>query len=66
MQINFFSKSVIQKIPEATDDLIGNKIANRITKVSKKKSETVANEHDKERYISPEERQKMIDELRLK
>ena len=36
----------------------------------KKKSETVANEHDKEipkeRYISPEERQKMIDELRLK
>ena len=35
-----------------------------------KKSETVANEHDKEipkeRYISPEERQKMIDELRLK
>ena len=35
MQINFFSKSVIQKIPEATDDLIGNKIANRITKVSK-------------------------------
>ena len=35
-----------------------------------KKLERVANEHDKdvpkERYISPEERQKMIDELRLK
>ena len=49
--------------------MIGNKIANRITKFQKK-SETVANEHDKEipkeRYISPEERQKMIDELRLK
>ena len=33
-------------------------------------SETVTNEHDKEipeeRYVSPEERQKNIDELRLK
>ena len=33
-------------------------------------SETVTNEHDKEipeeRYVSPEERQKIIDELRLK
>ena len=33
-------------------------------------SETVTNEHDKEipkdRYISPEERQKIIDDLRLK
>ena len=36
MQIIFFSKRVIQKIPEATGDLIGNKIANRITKFSKK------------------------------
>ena len=29
------SKRVIQKTAEATGDLIGNKIANRITKVSK-------------------------------
>ena len=33
-------------------------------------SETVANEHDKEilkeKYVSPEERQEIIDELRLK
>ena len=29
------SKRVIQKTVEATGDLIGNKIANRITKVSK-------------------------------
>ena len=28
-------KRVIQKTAEATDDLIGNKIANRITKFSK-------------------------------
>ena len=29
------SKRAIQKLPEATDDLIGNEIADRITKVSK-------------------------------
>ena len=53
--------------------MIGNRIANRITGVSKnsRKSnlETVTNEHDKEipkeRYISPEERLKIIDGLRL-
>ena len=53
--------------------MIGNKIADRIAKVSKilqqNYSETVTNEHDKEipkeRYISPEERQKIIDDLRL-
>ena len=54
--------------------MIGNKIANRITKNSKNSqqniSETVANEHDKEipkeRYVSPKERQEIFDELRLK
>ena len=59
-----FSKRVIQKTAEATSDLIGNKIANRITKVSKhsqqNNSETVTNKHDKEipkeKYVSPEER----------
>ena len=59
------SKRTIQEIAEAPCDLIGNKIANRITKVSKGSqqniSETVTNEHDKEipkeRYISLEERQ---------
>ena len=46
------SKRIIQRTAEATGDLNGNKIANRITKVSKKSqqnnSETVTNEHDKE------------------
>ena len=46
------SKRVIQKTAEATSNLIGNKIANRIAKVSKQSqqnnSETVTNEHDKE------------------
>ena len=67
-------KRVIQKSAEATGDLIGNKFSNKITKVTKNyienNSEIVTNEHDKEiskeRYISPEERQEIIDELRLK
>ena len=54
------SKRIIQKTAEVTVDLIDNKIADRITKVSKKSqqniSETVTNENDKqipkERYIS--------------
>ena len=45
-------KRVIQKTTEATTDSIGNKIANRITKVSKNlqqsNSETVTSENDKE------------------
>ena len=57
-------KRVIQKTTDATVDLIGNKIADKITKVSKNSqqnnSETVMSDHDKkipeERYISPEER----------
>ena len=56
------------KTAEATGDLIGNKFANRITKFSKN-SETVTNENDKQipkkSYISPEERQKIADNLRL-
>ena len=53
--------------------MISNKIANGIAKVSKNlpqnNSKAVTNEHDKEipkeRYISPEVRQKIIDDLRL-
>ena len=62
------SKRAIQKTAEATGDLIGNKIADKIS-VSKKKSDN--NDDDvkvathKKRYISPEERQQVIDELRL-
>ena len=67
------SKRAIQKTAKATGDLIGNKIANRITIVwensEQNHPETVTNEHDqeipKERNISPEERQKIIDDLRL-
>ena len=45
------AKKVIQKTAEATVDLMGNKFANRITKISKTSqqnhSEKVTNEHDK-------------------
>ena len=68
------SKRVIQKTAEATVGLIGNKSANRITKVSKNSqqnnSETFTNEHHKEipkeGYIPPEKIQEIIEELRLK
>ena len=47
-----FFKRVIQKTAKSTCDLIGNKIANKITKVSKSlqqnNSETGTNENDKE------------------
>ena len=69
------SKRAIQKTAEETTDLIGNKIADKITSVSKKKSakelpndeteEDVERVTPKKRYISPEERQQIIDELRL-
>ena len=72
-QIKTTSKRAIQKTAEATGDLIGNKIADKITSVSNKKStkELRYNDEDaeinthKKRYVSPEERQKIIDELRL-
>ena len=68
------SKRVIHKTAKVTGDLIGNKIADKITGVSKhlqqNNLETVTDKHDKEIlkeiYISPEERQETNDELRLK
>ena len=65
------SKRAIQKTAEATGDLVGNKIADKITSTSKKsrneeiQSHEVNNEISKERYISPKERQQIIDKLRL-
>ena len=67
------SKRVIQRAAEWTGDLIGNQISTRVTKVStdsqQSNSETVINYYDKEItkewFISSEERQEIIDELRL-
>ena len=67
------SKRAIQKTAEATGDLIGNKIADKITSVSKKPSNNnnINGDHGveltthKKKYISPKERQQIINELRL-
>ena len=70
------SKRVIKKTAEATGDLIDNKIADKITSISNKKStkeipnngeteEDVEITTPKKIYVSPEERQQIIDELRL-
>ena len=65
MHKNCFKKS--NSTAEATGDLIGNKIADKITKGSKNNLDKAKNEIEmpKERYISPEKRQQIIDELRL-
>ena len=61
------SKRAIQKTGEATGDLIGNKIADKITSISQKpaKDGDVKITTHKKRYMSPEERQQIIDELKL-
>ena len=68
-------KRAIQKTAEAIGDLIGNKITDKITSVWKKKpakelpsdetkQDVEITNHNK-KYISPNERQQIIDELRL-
>ena len=74
------SKRAVQKTAEATGDLIGNKIADKITGRASPKDVTVSKktpnnkpEADsdslkdvpRKRYISPEEKQQIINELRL-
>ena len=65
------SKRAILKTAEATGDLIVNKIADKITSVSKKRNNNNNDTEDveitahKKRYISPDERQQIINELRL-
>ena len=68
------SKRAIQETAEATGDFIGNKIADKITNTSKKSTKELPNDETEEdterathkkRYISQEERQQIIDELRL-
>ena len=52
----------LKKNAEATADLIGNKIADKITSLGKTKSKE---NEKKENYIPPEKRQQIIDHLRL-
>ena len=74
------SKRAMQETAEATSELIGNKTADKITSFSKIKSNNNNNNNNnsnnnnnedvqltthKKRYKSPEERQQIINELRL-
>ena len=76
--IKTVSRRAITKTAEATGDLIGNKIADKITSTSTKlhsnkkspnnderEEENVEITTHKKRYLSLEERQQIIDELRL-
>ena len=57
------SKRLVQKTAEATGDLIGNNIADKITSIGK--SQEKPKEKAQEIYIPPEKRQQIIDDLRL-
>ena len=65
------SKRAIQIPAKATGNPIGNKIADKITSFAKKPNNNNNNNEDvkltthKKRYISPEERKQIIEELRL-
>ena len=60
------SKRVVQKTAEATEDLIGNKIADKITAIGKpKEKEKEKTKEIEEIYIPPEKRQQIINDLRL-
>ena len=64
------SKRLVQETAEVTGDLIGNKIADKITLVGKSKNKQKKDKMNKmnetdEIYIPPEKRQQIIDDLRL-
>ena len=73
--IKTLSQQAIQKTAEATGDLIGNKIADKITSISKKSNKELPNNDNekedveittrKKRYLSSEGKQRIIDKLRL-
>ena len=59
---------MLQKTAEATGDIIGNKIADKIISIGKPKEKEKTKENTKEIeeiYIPPEKRQQIIDDLRL-
>ena len=63
------STRVIQKSAQADGDLIGSKIADKVPKVLKtfpQNNLETDEEILREKYISPELRQKIIDDSRLK
>ena len=59
------SITVIQKSAEATGDLIGNEIADKITSVGKTKNKEDKTREVQEIEIPPEKLQQIMDDLRL-
>ena len=67
MNLQLPRKGQFQKTAEAIGDLIGSKIADRITKISKRSqqsnSETITNEHKKEipkKYLQKKNRKLLV------
>ena len=63
-------KKIIHKTAEATGDLVGNEIADKITSIGKprskkEKDETNIMEETQEIYIPPEKRRQIIKDLKL-
>ena len=58
------SKRVVQKTAEAKWDLIGNKIADKITSIGKPKEKEKTKEIE-DICNQPEKRQQIVDDLRL-
>ena len=61
------SKELIQKVAEATEDLMGNKIADKITSVGKTKSKQKKDKTNmrQEIYRAREKKQQIIDDVRF-
>ena len=57
-------KKILKETANATGDLIGNIVADKVTAKPHNEDEVI-NGIPKERYISPKERRKIIDELKL-
>ena len=62
--VKIASKRVIQKTAETAGDLIGNKIADKITSIGKPKPKEKTKEIE-EIHIPPKKRQEIIDDRRL-
>ena len=66
MHLKLLQKSN-SKAAEATGDLTGNKIADKVERVSKTSPNNNSETNElRERFIPPELRNKIIDDLRLK
>ena len=58
-------KRIVQKSAKATGDLIGNKIAYKITSLGKSKNKEKETSEEEEIIIPPEKRQQIINDLKL-